>query len=265
MSINEERHDARVASRRRFSDFHQDPLLANTLKVLAVVYLASIASWGMVALHLPLEIHVPVIAGGLLAGIFAAVVHGLPFHKHARFGFANLVTAFRAGIVSLVAATVLFSHAFGGSDFDDLIWWTVAAALFALALDGVDGYLARRYRQQSALGARFDMEVDAALILILSVAAMVLDKAGPWVVLIGLMRYLFVMAQWFSPALRAELAPSVRRKTVCVVQGAALCLVLVPQVTVPLSIWICGSALVALAYSFGADVLALLSRKATRP
>lgn len=265
MSINEERHDARVASRRRFTDFHQDPLLANTLKVLAVVYLASIASWGMVALHLPLEIHVPVIAGGLLAGIFAAVVHGLPFHKHARFGFANLVTAFRAGIVSLVAATVLFSHAFGGRDFDDLIWWTVAAVLFALALDGVDGYLARRYRQQSALGARFDMEVDAALILILSVAAMVLEKAGPWVVLIGLMRYLFVIAQWFSPALRAELAPSVRRKTVCVVQGAALCLVLVPQVTVPLSIWICGSALVALAYSFGADVLALLSRKATRP
>jgi phosphatidylglycerophosphate synthase len=265
MSINEERHDARVASRRRFSDFHQDPLLANTLKVLAVVYLASIASWGMVALHLPLEIHVPIIAGGLLAGIFAAVVHGLPFHKHASFGFANLVTAFRAGIVSLVAATVLFSHEFGGRDFDDLIWWTVAAVLFALALDGVDGYLARRYRQQSALGARFDMEVDAALILILSVAAMVLDKAGPWVVLIGLMRYLFVMAQWFSPALRAELAPSFRRKTVCVVQGAALCLVLVPQVTAPLSIWICGFALAALVYSFGADVLALLSRKATRP
>jgi phosphatidylglycerophosphate synthase len=263
MSINEERHDARVASRRRTADFHHDPLLVNTLKVLAVVYLASVASWGMAALHLPLEIHVPIIAGGLLAGIFAAVVHGLPFHRHARFGLANLVTSFRAGIVSLVAATVLFSHSFGGRDFDDLIWWTVAAVLFALALDGVDGYLARRYRQQSALGARFDMEVDAALILILSVAAMVLDKAGAWVVLIGLMRYLFVMAQWFLPPLRAELSPSLRRKTVCVVQVAALCLVLVPQVTAPLSAWICGVALSALVHSFGTDSLALLRRAKT--
>ncbi|MBP2550633.1 phosphatidylglycerophosphate synthase [Neorhizobium galegae] len=261
MSIHDERHGAGFASRLRPAFFSHDPLLLNTLKVLCVVYLASIASWAMAASHLPLEIHVPIIAGILLAGIFAAVVHGLPFHRHLRFGYANLVTALRAGIVSFVAATVLFSQSFGGPHLDAMIWWMVAAVLSALALDGVDGYLARRFRQQSALGARFDMEVDAALILILSVAALVLGKAGAWVVLIGLMRYLFVLAQWFLPALRAELSPSLRRKTVCVVQGAALCLVLVPQVTAPLSAWICGGALAALTYSFGVDVLALMRRK----
>ena len=40
----------------------------------------------------------------------------------------------------------------------------------ALALDGVDGQVARRTRTVSALGARFDMEVDAFLVLVLSVA-----------------------------------------------------------------------------------------------
>ena len=39
----------------------------------------------------------------------------------------------------------------------------------ALALDGVDGWVARRTRTVSALGARFDMEVDAFLVLMLSV------------------------------------------------------------------------------------------------
>ncbi|SIQ93755.1 Phosphatidylglycerophosphate synthase [Rhizobium sp. RU35A] len=239
-----------------------DPLLADTLKVLGLVYVACVFSWGMAALHLPLEIHVPVIAALLLAGIFALVLRGLPAHRHARFGFANLVTSLRAGIVSLVGATVLFSHSFGAAHFDSLIWWTVAAVLFALALDGVDGYLARRYRQQSELGARFDMEVDALLILILSIGATVLGKAGLWVVLIGLMRYAFVMAQWFLPKLRGELAPSFRRKAVCVVQVAVLCLVLVPQVVPPVSTAMAAIALAALLYSFGVDGIALMRRPA---
>ena len=39
----------------------------------------------------------------------------------------------------------------------------------ALILDAVDGWLARRTRTATELGARFDMEVDAFLILALSV------------------------------------------------------------------------------------------------
>ena len=42
-------------------------------------------------------------------------------------------------------------------------------AAVALALDPADGWLARRTGTASALGARFDGEVDAFLILALSV------------------------------------------------------------------------------------------------
>ena len=49
----------------------------------------------------------------------------------------------------------------------------------ALALDGVDGQVARRTGTVSALGARFDMEVDAFLVLVLSVhVAVLVDAVG---------------------------------------------------------------------------------------
>ena len=40
------------------------------------------------------------------------------------------------------------------------------------------------------------MEVDAALILILSILVWLHGKAGPWVIACGLMRYTFVAAGW---------------------------------------------------------------------
>ena len=45
----------------------------------------------------------------------------------------------------------------------------VGLTAVALALDGVDGRVARRTETVTAVGARFDMEVDAFLILVLSV------------------------------------------------------------------------------------------------
>ena len=104
------------------------------------------------------------------------------------------------------------------------------------------------------------MEVDALLILILSVAAAVLEKAGVWVMLIGLMRYAFVAAQMFLPRLRGGLFVSFRRKLVCVLQIAALCLVLMPFVEPPYSGGICAFALAMLIYSFGVDIAYLLGQ-----
>ena len=65
----------------------------------------------------------------------------------------------------------------------------VGLAVVALVLDGVDGWVARRTGTVSALGARFDMEVDAFLILVLSVY--VAGSVGPWVLAIGAARYAF--------------------------------------------------------------------------
>ena len=60
----------------------------------------------------------------------------------------------------------------------------------------------------SAFGARFDMETDALLIQVLAILAWQYGKAGPWVLVSGLLRYLFVAAGWVWPWMREPLFPS---------------------------------------------------------
>lgn len=232
-------------------------LKARALIALGSVFCVAVVSYVPAGLHLSLGLMTVGAASGLLLFIFSLVIVGLRHHGFTRFGPANTVTAIRAAIVSLIAAVVFFPAT---ADEGSLASWAfIALVVVALALDGVDGYLARRSGCSSALGARFDMEIDALLILCLSVAAYFLGKAGIWVLLIGLMRYGFVLAQVPLPRLRGDLPPSFRRKLVCVVQVAALCLLLVPGLDPPLSTWIAAIALGLLAWSFAVDSHYLLA------
>jgi phosphatidylglycerophosphate synthase len=130
-----------------------------------------------------------------------------------------------------------------------------AASLLVTALDGVDGWLARRARISSVFGARFDMEIDALLILVLSILVWRFGKAGAWVIASGLLRYAFVAAGSVWPWLRAPLPPSRRRQTICVVQIAGLTLAIVPGIEPPFSTALAALALVTLAGSFLVDTV----------
>lgn len=235
------------------------PLIYNTLANLACLMLGTIILAIVVRSKTTLGWDFVAVSVLSLSLIFGFVMYLLPSYPHRRFGYANLVTAFRGSLVSLTGATVICFESLHQAD--TVLWVLVGVVVLALALDGIDGYLARKYRQESELGARFDMEVDALLILILSVAAAVLAKAGAWVLLIGLMRYGFVAAGWFIPALSADLPPSMRRKFVCVVQVSALCLILVPSVTVPVSGYLAAVSLAMLTMSFAIDIVYLLRRR----
>ncbi|MFB9953436.1 CDP-alcohol phosphatidyltransferase family protein [Rhizobium puerariae] len=221
----------------------------------AAVFLASMFAFGD-------RFGIDLVAAGAAAVIYAVVsviaLRNLHAHGHGRFGAANVVTTVRAAITAALGGLVLASDQFGDVSQAGALWSTGTVIGFVLALDGIDGYLARRSGTTSRFGARFDMEVDALLILFLSLAAFLLNKAGAWVLLIGLMRYAFVAAQAIFPALRGELHPSLRRKAICVVQGATLCLMLFPVVMSPLSDVLAAGALVFLGYSFAADVVFLL-------
>ncbi|KQQ55060.1 MULTISPECIES: CDP-alcohol phosphatidyltransferase family protein [Rhizobium/Agrobacterium group] len=235
------------------------PLVQNTLGHLGYLMLGTIIVALLVRTEMSLGWDFVAAAILSLSIVFGFVVYLLPDYPHRRFGYANIVTAFRATLVCLTGATVLCFESLHNAD--TVLWILVGVVALALSLDGIDGYLARRYHQESELGARFDMEVDALLILILSVAAAMLDKAGAWVLMIGLMRYAFVAAGWVAPFLSADLPPSLRRKFVCVVQVSVLCLILVPAVTVPLSGYLAAIALAMLAYSFTLDIVYLTRRR----
>ncbi len=127
----------------------------------------------------------------------------------------------------------------------------------ALALDAVDGWVARRSRTTAGLGALFDGEVDAFLILVLSVY--VARSVGPWVFAIGAARYAFLAAGWSLPWMRAPLPPRYWRKFVAATQGVVLTVAASNLLPLPVSEAALGAALVLLAESFGRDVLWLRS------
>ena len=161
---------------------------------------------------------------------------------------------------------VLFLASLGGTPvlLQTLAWPYALLCLLALIMDGADGYVARRTNTASPFGARFDMELDAFFILVLCVALMLLGKAGAWVLLIGLMRYGFVMAGWFRKWLNEPLPESFRRKTICVWQLVTLMVALLP----PVPDWFAHAtlivALVLLAASFALDIRYLYRHSTTR-
>jgi len=162
-------------------------------------------------------------------------------------GIANSITSVRAVLTVAAAAAIARPQSPGAA------WFVVGAAVAATVLDGVDGWAARRFNQSTAFGARFDMEVDALLIMALSVLAWSWGKAGAWVILSGLLRYLFVAAGWIWPWMSRPLEPKRRRQTVCVIQIVALIAAVSPIFVPPLSAFVAAIALAVLAWSFAVD------------
>jgi phosphatidylglycerophosphate synthase len=182
------------------------------------------------------------VATSVLVGRIAA------YHPFARFGPANAVTLVRLGLVAIVAGLI------GVRDTERVAWLAVALILVATALDGLDGWLARRSRTSSAFGARFDMETDAALILVLSVLVWQHGKAGIWVLACGLMRYAFVAAGWLMAWMAAPLRSTLRGKSVAVGQLVGLGVALSPVVPTPHSTMVSAVTLTALVWSFAVDI-----------
>ncbi|WFE65492.1 CDP-alcohol phosphatidyltransferase family protein [Micromonospora sp. WMMD714] len=190
---------------------------------------------------------------GWLAGLGYGVVtcvalrRGLRRGGADRLGPADRVTLARGVLVGGVTALVVT-----GLDGATPLGVLVPMTAVALALDAVDGWVARRTGTVSALGARFDMEVDAFLILVLSVQ--VAPAVGPWVLAIGGLRYAFVAAGRLLPWLRGSLPPRFWRKVVAAAQGVLLLVVAADLLARPAAAVLAAVALALLVESFGHDV-----------
>lgn len=165
-------------------------------------------------------------------------------------GPADLVTLTRSVLTGVVTALVV----------EDLTGHTstpllVTVAAVALVLDAVDGLVARRSGTATPLGARFDMEVDAYLILVLSIH--VAAALGPWVLAVGAMRYAFLAAGRVAPWLRGPLPPDRSRKVIAAAQGIVLVVAASGLPPSTANSALVGTALAALVVSFGRDVVRL--------
>lgn len=183
------------------------------------------------------------------AGAFLA---GWRLHRddpHPRLGAANVITLLRLALVSILVIPLAGATAAPVA--------IIAIATIALILDGVDGWLARRQHLSSRFGAAFDMEVDSVFALVLALLAAVVGGVGWWVILLGLPRYLFGLAQLALPWLTAPLPPRYSGKVICVIQLVVLIVLQSPWVPAVVAAALTVGVLGALAWSFGRDIVAL--------
>jgi phosphatidylglycerophosphate synthase len=110
----------------------------------------------------------------------------------------NAVTALRLSII--LAAGISMHGALG-------IGWAAAVAV-VFALDYIDGWLARRANGTSEFGARFDMETDALVVLVVDLELYLRGEFGPWILLTGFLRYAYVVCVALVPPRSGEVPRS---------------------------------------------------------
>ena len=179
----------------------------------------------------------------ILTGLRAA------YFPHHRLGAGNAVTILRGGALAAMAGMVTVAP------WPDDPGWTLAGlAGGVLALDGVDGWAARRAGLASRFGARLDVETDVVFALVMAALAVALGKVGPWFLLIGLARPGFLLAGLLSPRLRAPLAPARRRRLVAGAQMGGQVVLLSPLAAPPLAPLAAAALLALVVWSFARDI-----------
>ncbi|WP_245822969.1 CDP-alcohol phosphatidyltransferase family protein [Brachybacterium avium] len=227
--------------------------LRRVVPVLAMLVLGQLAA-AIVILLLAAPVSVPLAAVALLCAPAPALVAASTLRPRApgEVTLADLLTLLRhLATGAFAAATVLVL----GEVLTARSWPLAILIAAALASDALDGPVARRTGTAGVVGARIDMEADAALILVLSVLAATV--VGPWTLAIGLMRYAYVAASFVRPALRRPLDFSQFRRVTGGFQGVALLTAMVPAIPREVAAGIVATALALLIVSFGRDVIAL--------
>ena len=158
----------------------------------------------------------------------------LHLHRpHTTIGPANAVTLCRCLLVGLVAGLI------GEDTAWQLPWHIGIIATVAAATDSLDGYVARKCGVSSDFGAQLDMELDAILVLVLSVLLIQGERGPLWLLTAGLARYAFSAAGFLWPWLRAPLTPSPHRKLGVVAHVYTSSLVCLPICTAEMA-WSAG-------------------------
>jgi phosphatidylglycerophosphate synthase len=235
-------------------------LKREALGVAAVGLIASLLlSFGLMAMLDPDArlVHMAA-AGTFFAALFLLAGRWLSAHlPHPRLGRANRLTALRAVLVANLGGFLILPAV-----TDAMAAWTIVAlALAAFALDGCDGWLARREGLASPFGARIDQELDGVTILLLAALIWQAGVAGPWVMIAGLWRYAFLALRALSPAWRGDLPDSRRRRWICGLVVGGLVASLVPFLAGPPAQAIALASVVLLSISFAIDLTCL--RKAS--
>lgn len=114
-----------------------------------------------------------------------------------------IVTPNQISFTRILLTPVIFALILYPIDYIGVYWQTyLVGSLFTIIsfTDFFDGYLARKYNQQSILGEILDPLADKMLITSAFIALLVVDKINPWAV------FLILSREYFITGLRVVLA-----------------------------------------------------------
>ena len=198
----------------------------------------------------------------LVGGAFILRGLGSDSYPHAALGLCNVVTMTRGAGIAVLAGLIAAPQALAeGGGFG---WGVLALAVVVLALDGLDGWLARRSGLRSRFGARFDVEADVIFALVMAALAVSAGKVGLWFLALGMLRPAFLLAGLLWPVLRAPLPDQRWRKVMAALQMSAQVALLAPLIAPPLSVVLGAGILGAMVLSFLVDIRWLI-RHGTAP
>ena len=144
------------------------------------------------------------------------IVYIVNIPRHSNFpiymGYANWVTVIRLSII--------FTLGFTYQQLEDYMLFT--GFLIAIILDGVDGFLARKFGQSSKVGEGLDMETDAFMVLLISWIHYDSGSLYWWILIPGGLRYYYELVFFWLRDQRVDVPSKRIRASVAVIFFIAL-------------------------------------------
>ena len=171
------------------------------------------------------------------------------------FNLASKVTYIRLSIsIILLTAAInsnIYSNIFNIFYIERIL---ILLALISLLLDGLDGFIARKYTQVTKFGELIDQEADNFLILIMSISLYLNKDVGFYIFLIPTYRYIFIFLMAKYDWLKRTLPESHVRKLACVLATIFLIIAQESHLTIN-STFLVNLALFIITFSFSRDII----------
>nr|WP_224760696.1 CDP-diacylglycerol--glycerol-3-phosphate 3-phosphatidyltransferase [Salinibacterium sp. ZJ450] len=152
-----------------------------------------------------------------------------PVARPNNWNVPNAITVLRILMIPLFVWMLLLDDGQDGA----LRWWAAVVFIVAIATDGIDGYIARRYNLVTDLGKLLDPIADKGLTGAALICLAILAELPWWVVVLVLVREIGITVWRFVELRKGLVIPASRGgKLKTLAQAVAISLALLPLWTV---------------------------------
>jgi CDP-diacylglycerol--glycerol-3-phosphate 3-phosphatidyltransferase len=152
-----------------------------------------------------------------------------PLARPNNWNVPNAITVVRILMIPLFVWMLLLDDGADGA----LRWWAAVVFIVAIATDGIDGYIARRYNLITDLGKLLDPIADKGLTGAALICLAILAELPWWVVALVLVREIGITVWRFVELRKGLVIPASRGgKLKTLAQAVAISLALLPLWTV---------------------------------